>query len=505
MSLDVLVCGAGPVGLAMASELARYGMRVRIIDKNVARTDKSKALAIWARTLELMERMGPGCTEKFIAAGMKVASANVFQGRDAIGHIDLTKVDSRYNFALMLPQSETERLLEEHLAGFGVKVERQTELTKFSAGADSVTCELAGIGGKMETVEPQWLIGCDGAHSAVRHGLGMEFSGSTMLVDWILADVHLAGLAAPPAVDVWWDPEGVLALFPIQPGRYRVIADIGPSKTQAGPANRTAPTLDEVQAILDQRGPGNLTATDPIWLASFTINERKVSDYRSGRVFLAGDAAHVHSPAGGQGMNTGIHDACNLAWKLAMFARGACADEPVLASYSPERSGIGKILLEATGRATSIAVMKGGVAQSIRNHIASLVLGFAPARRELAQVLSEIAIGYPESPMNAAHSAHISGGPAVGKRAPIRAGEPPVGAGNAPRFALFSPDSADVRAVLAKYPAIVEQAPRVPFADGGMWLVRPDGYVALVAKADATSDLDRYLAWLAGTKTATAR
>jgi FAD binding domain len=325
-----------------------------------------------------------------------------------------------------------------------------------------------------------------------------------MLVDWILADVHLDGLSGPPAVDIWWDPEGVLALFPIKPSRYRVIADIGPSKSQDEHAPRPSPTLAEVQSILDERGPANLKASDPIWLAGFTINERKVSDYRSGRIFLAGDAAHVHSPAGGQGMNTGIHDACNLAWKLSMFANGECADEPVLTSYSPERSGIGKILLEATGRATSIAVMKGGVAQSIRNHIASLVLGFSPVRRELAQVLSEISIGYPDSPMNAQHSAHISGGPSIGKRAPIRPGEPPVGAGNTPRFALFSADSSDARAVLAKYPNLVGPQIRAPYADGGMWLVRPDGYVALVAHAGAWSDLDRYLTWLVGSQTATA-
>ncbi len=504
MSTDVLIAGAGPVGLAMASELARYGMSVRIIDKNDGRTDKSKALVIWARTLELMERMGPGCAEKFVAAGMKVEGANIFQGRDTVGHVDLTQIESRYNFALMLPQSETERLLEEHLAGLGVKVERQTELVKFSAGSENIACTLVS-GGQEEIVQPGWLIGCDGAHSAVRHGLGMEFSGSTMLVDWILADIHLDGLSGPPAVDIWWDSDGVLAMFPIKPGRCRVIADIGPSKIQSGPANRPDPTLAEVQAILDKRGPGDLKASDPAWLAGFTINERKVADYRSGRIFLAGDAAHVHSPAGGQGMNTGIHDACNLAWKLAMFAHGACADEPVLASYSPERSGIGKILLEATGRATSIAVLKGGVAQSIRNHIASLVLGFSPVRRELASVLSEVAIGYPESPMNAKHPAHISGGPKLGHRAPRRDGEAPFGAGRTPLFALCSGDPGNARCVLVKYPNVVEPDPRAPYAESGMWLVRPDGYVAMVARAGDWAELDRYLAWLAGTKAVSAR
>jgi 2-polyprenyl-6-methoxyphenol hydroxylase-like FAD-dependent oxidoreductase len=505
MAIDVLVAGAGPVGLAMACELARYGMHVRIIDKNNARTDKSKALVVWPRTLELIDRMGAGTTDKFLAAGMKIESVNILTGKKQIARADLTSIDSAYKFALMIPQSETERLLEEHLATHGVKVERRTELKSFSPHDPSVTCTIARPDDSTETLDVPWLAGCDGAHSVVRHGLGMEFHGSTMLLDWVLADVHLAGVPGAPAVNIWWHTDGALAVFPLSDVRYRVIADVGESKSSEVGGHRPDPTLGDVQKILDERGPGGITASTAVWLGSFTINERKVSNYRAGRVFLCGDAAHVHSPAGGQGMNTGIHDACNLAWKLAMVGRGACADNPVLSSFSPERSGIAKILLEATGRATQLAVLKGRAAQTIRNHVASLVLGFSPVQHEIADVLTEIAIGYPDSPLNAAHSAHIKSGPAVGKRAPIRASESPVGAGNVPRFALFGADTPEVRAVLAKYPAIVEQSPRAPFDDGGMWLVRPDGYVALVAKAAATSDLDHYLSWLAGTQSTTAR
>ena len=329
MKPDVLIAGAGPVGLTMAAELARYGLSVRIVDKNTQRTDKSKAIVVWARTLELLDRMGPGVTERFIEAGLKAEHANIFSGAEQIGHVDLSNVDSPYKFVLLIQQSETERLLEEQLATFGVKVERQVELKTFEQSADGVTCSLGHADGSEEKVEAQWLIGCDGAHSTVRHALGMSFEGSTMLNDWILADVHISGMQGPPAVDIHWHAQGVLAIFPLGGTRYRVIADAGESAS-SGIGEHRVPTMEEVQQILDVRGPKGLVASDPVWLSEFTINERKVADFRAGRVFLAGDAAHVHSPAGGQGMNTGMHDAFNLAWKLSLVSRGLCAAEPLL-------------------------------------------------------------------------------------------------------------------------------------------------------------------------------
>jgi FAD binding domain len=292
----------------------------------------------------------------------------------------------------------------------------------------------------------------------------------------------------------------VLALFPLRGTRYRVIADIGESSGSIGEGNRPAPTLEEVQRILEVRGPGGIRASDPVWLSSFSINERKVSDYRSGRIFLAGDAAHVHSPAGGQGMNTGMQDAINLAWKLALVSRGICAPEPLLSSYSAERSAIAKLVLEATGKTTVLTVLKGGIKQSIRNHIASLVFGLAPVKSAMANILSEMAVGYPESPLNA-KSAHLHGGPHPGQRAPIREGEPAVGSGNTPRFALFAEDTPTSKSLLSKYPNLVEPLPRKPYAHGGIWIVRPDGYVALATKHDAWNVVDGYLSRL--TKAAT--
>jgi 2-polyprenyl-6-methoxyphenol hydroxylase-like FAD-dependent oxidoreductase len=453
---DVLIAGAGPVGLTMASELARYGLSVRLIDKNTERTDKSKALVLWARTLELMDRMSAGCTQHFIEAGLKVQGANILSGHKEIAHVEMTHIESPYKFVLMIPQSETERLLEEHLATFGLKAERQVELKQFQSSADGVSCTVLHSDGREEIVEASWLIGCDGAHSTVRHQLGMEFHGSTLLSDWILADVHLNGVPGAPAVNIFWHVQGVLAIFPLGGTRYRVIADVGESSGPIGEGHLPNPTVEEVQQILNVRGPGGIQATDPVWLSSFSINERKVSDYRSGRIFLAGDAAHVHSPAGGQGMNTGMQDACNLGWKLALVSRGICQPEPLLSSYSAERSAIAKLVLDATGKATAMSVMKGGIKQSIRNHVASLVFGFAPITRTMANVLSEVAVAYSDSPLNA-QSAHVHGGPETGKRAPIREGEPAVGSGSAPRFALFAEDTPDSRSLLSKYARTLER------------------------------------------------
>ena len=490
MKVDVLVAGAGPVGLAMAGELARYGLSVRIVDKAAERTDKSKALVVWSRTLELMDRSE--CGEKLIAAGLRVFGANVFAGDKEIVHIGFEDVASPHAYALVLPQSETERILEGHLNGYGPKVERSLELTGFAASGTGVTCGLRRSDGATETVEASWLVGCDGAHSTVRHGLGMHFTGDTLQSEFMLADVHLTGVPKPDEVCMIWHADGLLGVFPITPGRYRVIADMGEVQ---GDTRRPDPTLEEVQATLDRRGQG-IRASDPIWLSCFHINERKVADYRAGRVFLAGDAAHIHSPAGGQGMNTGIQDACNLAWKLALVIRGVCKEEPLLQSYSAERSAVGDQVLEAAGRATAVAIMRGGVKQAIRNQLASLLFGLAPVRRMTAQFVTELSIGYPKSPLTV-HGENDRNKPSAGERAPIREGEPPVGAGSAPRFSIFGDAGGMPPELPRKYSGFVDPEIREPFHKDGLWLVRPDGYVAVAARQGNWKDLDQYLARLA--------
>lgn len=493
----VLIVGAGPVGLTLAVELARYGVAVRIVDKAAQRSDKSKALVVWSRTLELLDRAG--CGGAFVAAGMQVTAANIVAGGKTIGRIELGGVPTPHPYALMLPQSETERLLEEHLNSLGTQVERNAELTEFMEVPDGLVATLRHGDGRVEKVKTAWLIGCDGAHSAVRHGLRMVFIGDTQPSNWILADVQLIGVSNPGEIEVGWHTDGVLAIFPIAPGRYRVIADLGLSESSSV---RRDPTLPEVQAILDKRGRGGIIASDPIWLASFHINERKVANYRAGRVFLAGDAAHVHSPAGGQGMNTGMQDAFNLAWKLALAGRGICAEEPLLGSYSSERSAIGEQVLKAAGRITSLAILRGEVKQTIRNHVASLAFGFAPLRHAMAGAITEISIEYADSPLNGGGT-HLNTGPAEGERAPVSAGEAPFGGGDRPRFAVCADlsDQAAQRAAGALaglYGSLIEDGVRAPLGAGGIWLVRPDGYVAFTAGLDGWDKLASYLGQIAG-------
>ncbi|MBR0650544.1 monooxygenase [Roseomonas terrae] len=486
MSQPVLIAGAGPVGLTLAAELARYGVPVRIVDRAAERTDKSKALVLWSRSLELMDRLN--CTPAFLDAGRRVTGASILTADRTIGHLSFSDEPTPYPFALMIPQSDTERLLEEHCAGRGIRVERSVDLLSFKDEGATVTAMLRHPDGAEETLTTPWLIGCDGAHSTVRKGLGMTFEGDTLPSQWVLADVHLAGATRPEdEISIFWHADGVLALFPITPGRYRVIADIGETTDAAA---RHDPTMAEVQALLDRRGPGGIRASDPVWLAGFRINERKVKAYGAGRVFLTGDAAHIHSPAGGQGMNTGMQDAFNLAWKLALVMQGRAA-ESLLRSYGPERSAVGDMVLANAGRLTAAATLRGDVKQAVRNAFVSLVLHVPAVRRTMGQTMTELSIAYPDSPLTAPGGRH-SGGPAAGERMPPRAGEPPVGAGDSPRFALFAAPSPEADALAARHAALLEPTPRAPVTPGAMWLVRPDGYVGLVARAGDCAAVEDY-------------
>jgi hypothetical protein len=293
-----------------------------------------------------------------------------------------------------------------------------------------------------------------------------------MKSDWILADIHMTGYPCPNTeATVYWHRDGVFVIFPISPGRYRVLADLPPSGVEQPPT----PKLEEVQAMIDQRGPGGLTAFDPIWLAGFRINGRKVASYRWGRAFLAGDAAHVHSPAGGQGMNTGMQDAFNLAWKLALVVRKKC-DEHLLDSYSPERSSVGDEVLKSAGRLTALGTMKNPVAQTVRNFVGHVMLGLSPVQHAFADSMSEVAIGYPKSPLN---GPSLGGaGPKPGERIVPGDGQVAVGSGGTPLFTLFAETTDAAADLLRRFEGLLDPDIRPPFHDGGIWLARPDGYLA---------------------------
>jgi 2-polyprenyl-6-methoxyphenol hydroxylase-like FAD-dependent oxidoreductase len=470
--ISVLIVGAGPVGLTMAAELARYQIPLRVIDKSSARTDKSKAVTLWSRSLELLDRAGNA--ENFISAGLRLHASNFVADGKHLARVDFDGVRSPYAFALSIPQSETERILEERLFALGIKVDRNVELISFAEAAESLSCVLRHRDGSEEATEVDWLIGCDGAHSTIRKDLGLEFHGDTIPYDFALADIHVAGLEmAPDELVVFFHSDGMVLFIPIKGDRYRIIADLGPST--GGP--RVDPTLREVQAIVDRRVGGAVSLSRPIWLAAFGINERKVDTYRRGRIFVAGDAAHIHSPAGGQGMNTGMQDAFNLAWKLAQVVqRNAKPD--ILDSYTDDRSPVAKQVLADSGRLTSIGMTRNPVLQQLRNLFAHYVLGFPAARQAMASRLSETFFGYPHSPLNSGSAAGLNG-PAPGDRI---VDEKPFGSGNAPRFALMARDASASRVILEKYSSLMEDSVRTPPDAKGIWLVRPDGYVAAVAR-----------------------
>jgi 2-polyprenyl-6-methoxyphenol hydroxylase-like FAD-dependent oxidoreductase len=493
MAVQVLVAGAGPVGLFMAASLARLGVTVRIVDKAPAPSDRSKALVIWPRTLELFDIQGT--VAPFLAEGLKVDQVHLMAGRRSLARASLRQIPGPYPFGLFLPQSDTERLLAAELAQRGITVERPVELLSFTEAAGQVTAVLRHADGRSETVAADWLVGCEGAHSAVRHGLGLPFEGDTLTSHWVLADLMLDGPAAEEVL-ISWTADGLLALFPMGRGRFRVITDVPEADGDV--------TLAEVQALLDARGPGGLQGRDPIWLSRFRINERKVTHYRSGRAFVAGDAAHIHSPAGGQGMNTGLQDAANLAWKLALVCRGE-AGETILDSYSPERGAIGTLVLRNAGAMTRVAVLRSPWLQALRNTVVSLVARLPAFQRRFASNLSELDLRYRESPLN---------GPSIGRGGGLMPGDrapdcPLVAASgrkrrlyeklHAGRFVLLAGEVAPAipsplagLAVTAQFGANAE-----PYRAEVLYLIRPDGYLALTAPA---ARLDAVLSYLRGLK-----
>ncbi|MBV9687232.1 MAG: FAD-dependent monooxygenase, partial [Alphaproteobacteria bacterium] len=323
----VLIVGAGPTGLVMAHELARDGIQCRLIDKAPHRAMESRAIAIHSRTMESFELMG--LTDDFLAVGQRIAGVNLFGGKDPIAHVDFGSLETRYPGVLGVPQDETERLLGQRVAKLGLTIERNTELVGLSQRGSGVSARLRKAD-QIEEIDADWVMGCDGAHSAVREQLGIPFSGSTYPEHFVLADIKVEGEIDHNQAQVWLAGDGPLAFFPLPEDRWRLIVINSP------PNWKGQPSLAQCQQLLNERGLTRLRLADPRWTAVFRIHRRKAGQFRQGHVFLLGDAAHIHSPVGGQGMNMGIQDAFNLAWKLSRVIRNI-GDPKLLDSYEAER------------------------------------------------------------------------------------------------------------------------------------------------------------------------
>lgn len=390
------------MGLTLALATHQLGLRPIVLDKRFAPSQHSKAIAIHARTLETLAMLG--LDDTFIAAGQKITGVTMHADGKVLLKADLSETHSRYNFAIDLAQCETERLLLDALERVGITVHRETELIGLEQDKDGVKahCRLAGDG--VSTFTAPYLVGCDGAHSTVRHQLGLNFEGQTYPQAFCLADLHIGADLDQHQWHLYFDPEGLFLLFPLGNSRWRIIA------TRES-AESSAPDLGFFQEAAERRGATGLQLQDPVWLSSFTINRRMVQHYRINRVFLAGDAAHVHSPAGGQGMNTGMQDAFNLAWKLAATLRDGAFDR-LLDTYQTERHTIGERVLSLTDRMTKAGTLKHPAATRVRKWIVPLIGEFAFLRHHFLDTLGEVNTCYPTSVL-ADEYIH----PAIGPRA----------------------------------------------------------------------------------------
>jgi 2-polyprenyl-6-methoxyphenol hydroxylase-like FAD-dependent oxidoreductase len=421
--VEVVIVGAGPTGLTLAAQLCAFGVGFRIVDRQPDRVHESRALAVQPRTLEVLRGLG-------------LAQALVERGNDAVrlqmhfGHrivamplFDVGLEDTAYPFLLFISQAETEALMNEHLLARGVGVERGVELLGFSAGSEDVLCTLRQPDGTTEQVRAQYLVGCDGAHSSVRRGAGIPFEGGAYPQTFALGDVEIDGELEKGAAHAFPGARGLLLFFPLgSPTSWRVIGMRPPLLDEAGSQPEADKlSLADLQAICDAFTGGALLLRDPAWLSYFRLQHRQTARYRAGPVFLAGDAAHVHSPAGAQGMNTGIQDAWNLGWKLALVTRGR-AKAALLDSYEPERLPVGRFVLRFSDRASSIAISDSHLVRLVRTQVAPrllpILLRFTRGRAFGFRTISQLGISYRTSPAVEEGRPRLGSGPKAGDRLP---------------------------------------------------------------------------------------
>jgi 2-polyprenyl-6-methoxyphenol hydroxylase-like FAD-dependent oxidoreductase len=503
---QVLVVGAGPTGLVLGAELLARGIRTRIIDQGDGVALQARAIGIHARTLEILDMMG--LAERFTERGQVVHHLRFYSQGRCLTSLEFARCGSRFGFLLDLPQDETERLLRARITELGGVVEQGAELTGLAAGADAVTASIRGRAGQAQTITAGYVVGCDGAHSRVRSELRLTFHGHPYPQDWLLADVLLDWDLREDAVHAFFRPDGLpVIFFPMRGHRWRLTLPF------AGSRGGQAPTLEEIQELTDQRAPRPVTVSDPTWLANFRCHRRSASGCRRGRVLLAGDAVHIHSPAGGQGVNTGMADAHNLGWKLALVASGRAPDA-LLDSYGTERRPVAKEVLKLTHALVHYGSMSHPIKRRVRD-IAVPALGHSPViQRRAARRISQVSVAYPPGPL--ARGDRGRGRPKPGQRMPdlqVRAGgqavtlhsvlrggrhvlvTPAAGAASVLSDSGLRPYRRDLDVVTVD----LSQASRIRNdGTGPVVLVRPDGYVAARGRPGSMHSVTGYLRYMFG-------
>src|ERR1700687_5074186 len=396
---NVLIIGAGPTGLVLALWLTKLGVKVRIIDKTAEPGTTSRALAIQARTLELYRQLD--LTEAVVARGHRVPGANLWVKGEAAARLPFESVGSGltpYPFLHIFPQDQHERLLIERLGALGVAVERRTELANFANGENGIRARLHGPDGQEVDCEAKYIAGCDGARSTERETIGTVFPGGTYRQIFYVADVEATGPALNGELHVDLDEADFLGVFPL-----------------AGQGQGQARLIGTVRGERGDRAINHLKVEvkKVNWLSTYHVHHRVTQHFRKGRAFLLGDAAHIHSPAGGQGMNTGIGDAINLAWKLAAVVAGRAAAD-LLDSYEAERIGFARRLVATTDRVFSFATAEGRIADILRTRIAPVLIpkvaAFGAVREYLFRTVSQVMLNYRGGPLSRGTAGHVHGG-----------------------------------------------------------------------------------------------
>ncbi len=388
--LDVLVVGAGPVGLFCANELNRQGLSCRIIDKKSTLSDKSKALALHIRTLDLLQDCG--FLDEILIEGHKVDGLLFKSKGKELIHATYTHLEADRHYIIDLPQDKTERILCNELIDRGLHVEWQTELTEIEQASDHIVSTVKHVDGTLEKVQASWIIACDGSHSTLRKLVHAEFVGSYYAQTWWLADLLIDWKLPENKMVLYVSDKGPVACFPMGNKRYRLVMT-APEKIM-----HQEPTMKNIEQTFKARCSDKATLRDPLWISQFGIDHKQIQKYRYGRVFFAGDAAHVHSPMGGQGMNTGIQDIYNLAWKLALVHKGL-AKNSLLDSYHIERHPIAAKVLKKTGTMTNLIMMTNPWLINLRNFILQTVMSFDSVKNIILYDLAELAVSYAKSPV----------------------------------------------------------------------------------------------------------